>query len=163
MLPEPLVGLAKDVLAQCERQGLMLAAAESCTGGLVMACLTAVPGSSSVVDRGFVTYTNEAKIENLGVSKALLAEQGAVSEDVARAMAEGVLRRSRAHIGVAVTGIAGPTGATPEKPVGLVHIAVARKGRTTEHERHVIDGDRDGVRLKAAGIALRMLQRMAGA
>ena len=163
VFPADLVALAKDVLETCEKQGLMLAAAESCTGGLVMACLTAVPGSSRVVERGFVTYTDEAKIDNLGVAKSLLAEHGAVSEEVSRAMAEGALRRSPAHIGVGVTGIAGPSGATPEKPVGLVHIAVARKGRITLHERHVLDGDREAVRLKAADIALRMLHRMANA
>ena len=162
MLPEPLIGLAKDVLQACERQGLMIAAAESCTGGLVMACLTAVPGSSSVVERGFVTYTNAAKIDILGVPEQLLASHGAVSAEVARAMAEGVLRRSKAQLGVGVTGIAGPGGATPEKPVGLVHIAVARIGRTTAHERHVYDGDRDTVRRKAVDTALRMLHRAAG-
>ncbi len=163
MLPEALIGLAKDVLKACKQHGLKLAAAESCTGGLVMACLTAVPGSSSVVERGFVTYTNEAKIDSLGVPKALLVEHGAVSAEVARAMAEGVLRRSPAQIGVGVTGIAGPTGATPNKPVGLVHIAVARVGRTTDHERHVYEGDRDTVRLKAVDTALRMLARAASA
>ena len=113
VFPADLVALAKDVLETSEKQGLMLAAAESCTGGLVMACLTAVPGSSRVVERGFVTYTDEAKIDNLGVAKSLLAEHGAVSEEVSLAMAEGALRRSPAHIGVGVTGIAGPSGATP--------------------------------------------------
>lgn len=156
-----LLELAESVLAACGAKGLRLATAESCTGGLVAGCLTAVPGSSQVVERGFVVYANEAKIENLGVPEPMLAAHGAVSEEVARAMAEGALLRSRADLAVAVTGVAGPGGGTADKPVGLVHVAVARKGRPTAHERHVIEGDRDAVRMKSVEIALAMLKRQA--
>jgi nicotinamide-nucleotide amidase len=159
--PKKLVRLAEAVLDACRAKGLKLATAESCTGGLVAGCLTAVAGSSDVVERGFVVYANAAKVENLGVPEAMIAAHGAVSEDVARAMAEGALVRSRADITTAVTGIAGPGGETPTKPVGLVHVAVARKGRLTVHERHVIAGDRDAVRLESVAIALRMLKRQA--
>ena len=138
----------------------MIATAESCTGGLIAAALTDIPGSSHVVERGFVTYTNEAKTEMLGVPAALIAENGAVSEPVARAMAEGALKHSRADLAVSVTGIAGPGGATASKPVGLVHLAVARTGHATRHVRQVFDGDRDAVRLAAAGQALDMLLEM---
>jgi nicotinamide-nucleotide amidase len=163
VFPEPMRTLAEDVLAACRQAKLWLATAESCTGGLIAACLTSVPGSSHVVDRGFVTYTNEAKRDLLGVPEALFTTVGAVSEDVARAMAEGALRRSRAHIGIAVTGIAGPGGATDAKPIGLVHIAAARIGHVTQHERHVFAGDRDAIRMQAAETALRMLKNLASA
>jgi nicotinamide-nucleotide amidase len=163
IFPEPMRALAEDVLAACRRAKLWLATAESCTGGLIAACLTSIPGSSHVIDRGFVTYTNEAKRDLLGVPEALFTTVGAVSEEVARAMAEGALRRSRAHLSVAVTGIAGPGGATEAKPVGLVHIAAARAGQATRHERHVFAGDRDAVRTQAAERALRMLKDLANA
>jgi len=138
----------------------MVATAESCTGGLIAAALTAVAGSSDVVERGFVTYTDEAKSEMLGVPAALIAENGAVSEPVARAMAEGALAHSRAGLAVSVTGIAGPGGATASKPVGLVHLAVARTGQATRHRRRVFDGDRDAVRLAATAQALDMMSGM---
>jgi nicotinamide-nucleotide amidase len=137
---------AFDVLAACRSAGLRLATAESCTGGLIAARLTDVAGSSDVVERGFVTYSNEAKSELLGVPMALIQRVGAVSEEVARAMAEGALARSRADIAIAVTGIAGPGGATPNKPVGLVHLACARRGGATTHERQVFPGDRAAIR-----------------
>ncbi|MCB2101332.1 MAG: CinA family protein, partial [Rhodobacterales bacterium] len=123
ILPDDLTDLARAVIAECLADGLTVATAESCTGGLIAACLTAVPGSSSVVDRGFVTYSNTAKTQMLDVPEALLVEHGAVSAPVARAMAEGALARSGASLAVAVTGIAGPGGGTETKPVGLVHIA----------------------------------------
>ena len=123
--------MAEAVLAACRDAGLKLATAESCTGGLISGCLPAVAGSSDVVDRGFVTYTNEAKQEMLGVPETLLARHGAVSEPVVRAMAEGALANSPADLGVAVTGVAGPTGGTAEKPIGLVHIACARDDAET--------------------------------
>jgi nicotinamide-nucleotide amidase len=135
----------------------MIATAESCTGGLIAAALTAITGSSSVVDRGFVTYTNEAKSEMLGVPASLIEAHGAVSEPVARAMAEGALRHSRADIAVSVTGIAGPGGATPTKPVGLVHLAVASKGHETMSDHQVFEGDRAGVREAAAIHGLDMI------
>jgi len=127
--------LAKAVLAACRAAGCMLATAESCTGGLVAATLVDIPGSSAVLERGFVTYSNTAKTEMLGVPAAMIAEHGAVSETVARAMADGALARSRADVTVAVTGIAGPGGGTAEKPEGLVHFACARSGRATAHAR----------------------------
>jgi nicotinamide-nucleotide amidase len=132
---EEIEATARAVLEAAEAAGLMLATAESCTGGLVSAALTAIPGSSKVMDRGFVTYSNEAKAEMLGVDPALIAAHGAVSGPVARAMAEGALARSRAAIAVSVTGIAGPGGATGTKPEGLVHFACACAGRETRAVR----------------------------
>src|ERR687894_2174634 len=133
MFPEDVLEQARDVLARFDAAGYKLATAESCTGGLIAGALTEVPGSSSVVERGFVTYSNEAKTELLGVPAELIARHGAVSESVARAMAEGALARSRADVAVAITGIAGPGGATATKPVGLVHFALARRGAPTAH------------------------------
>ena len=131
---------------------------KSCTGGLVAGLLTEIPGSSAVVERGFVTYSNEAKTELLGVPAELIAAHGAVSEAVARAMAEGALARSHADVAVAITGIAGPAGGTAAKPVGLVHFALASKGRPTRHlERRYGDLGRGAVRRSAVGDALRLL------
>lgn len=135
----------------------MLATAESCTGGLIAGTLTEIAGSSAVVDRGFVTYSNEAKAEMLGVDPALLAAKGAVSAEVARAMAEGALARSRADIAVAVTGVAGPGGGTAAKPVGLVHFAVARTGHETIAYHEVFPGDRSAVREATVRTALRLM------
>ncbi len=159
-LPADLVARAAAVLDRCETWGLTLATAESCTGGLIAACLTAIPGSSAVVERGFVTYSNRAKTELLGVAEALLATHGAVSEPVARAMAEGALARAPVDIAVAVTGIAGPGGGTG-KPVGLVHVAAVRRGGATVHRVDTFAGDRDAVRHAAAAAALEMLERLA--
>lgn len=138
--------LASGVLVACRDAGIKLATAESCTGGLIAGALTEIAGSSDVVDRGFVTYSNEAKNEMLGVPMNLFEAVGAVSEDVARAMAEGALARSEAGIAVSVTGIAGPGGGTEAKPVGLVHMAIARTGAGTSHYRDVFAGDRAEVR-----------------
>lgn len=161
-MPIPtLLPLAEKVLAACRAKGLMVATAESCTGGLVAALLTGVAGSSHVVDRGFVTYTNQAKTDLVGVPADLFPKVGAVSEDVARAMAEGAIAHSRAQIGIGITGIAGPGGGTAEKPVGLVHIAVAREGKPTRHERRVFDGDRQAVRQASAQCALEMILEIA--
>ncbi len=124
MKPE-LVGLAADVLAACRTHGLKLATAESCTGGLIAAYLTEVAGSSDVFDRGLVTYSNQAKIDMLGVGQALLETHGAVSVETARAMALGAWERTGGGAAVAVTGVAGPSGGSAEKPVGLVYIGVA--------------------------------------
>jgi nicotinamide-nucleotide amidase len=159
VFPKSLVDVAEEALQSCRGLGLMLAVAESCTGGMVAACLTTVAGASAVVERGFVTYTNRSKQDMLGVPPHLFTTVGAVSEEVARAMAEGALERSAAHVSVSVTGIAGPGGATPGKPVGLVHMASARKGRATLHERHVFSGDRDAVRRQATEAAIRLLLR----
>jgi nicotinamide-nucleotide amidase len=124
---------------------------------MIAARLTDIAGSSDVVERGFVTYSNEAKNELLGVPVDLIARVGAVSEEVARAMAEGAVARSHADVAVAVTGIAGPGGATPTKPVGLVHIACARRGAATLHERHVFPGDRAAVRAASVDAAFVLL------
>ncbi|MBB5701845.1 nicotinamide-nucleotide amidase [Ochrobactrum daejeonense] len=121
------------VLNACRKAGVMIATAESCTGGLIASALTDIAGSSDVMDRGFVTYSNEAKNEMIGVPMELIGRVGAVSCEVALAMAEGALAHSRAAISVAVTGVAGPGGGSEEKPVGLVHIASARKGQSTLH------------------------------
>src|SRR3990170_2507341 len=134
MFPTPLLRLAEVVLADCRAQKLKLATAESCTGGLIMACLTEIPGCSAVVDRGFIVYSNEAKRDLLDVPGGLIMEYGAVSEPVVRSMAEGALKASNADIAVAVTGVAGPGGGTPLRPVGLVHLACARKGRNILHD-----------------------------
>lgn len=159
MAEDDLESLSERVLAACRRARLRLAVAESCTGGLVLASLTAIPGASDVLDRGFVTYGNDAKAQMLGVPSALIDAHGAISEPVARAMAEGALRHSPADIGIGVTGIAGPGGATAEKPVGLVHLAAARKGRETLHERHLFAGDRAAIRRAAAAAALALISR----
>jgi len=148
-----------ELLERYRRAGLKIATAESCTGGLVAAALTAIAGSSDVVERGFVTYTNEAKEQQLGVPRLALLSYGAVSEPVARAMAAGALRESLADVAVSVTGIAGPGGATADKPVGLVHFGLARHGHETLAERHVFPGDRDAVRAAALATALALLRR----
>ena len=144
---DELVQRARETLALFEAKGLRIATAESCTGGLIAAALTAVPGSSAVVERGFVTYSNGAKAEAIGVPQELIATHGAVSEPVARAMAEGALAHSRADIAVSVTGVAGPGGGSTDKPVGLVHFACARRGGANRHvERRFGDIGRDAIR-----------------
>lgn len=135
MEPRNLIEVAAQTLDLCRSFGIRLATAESCTGGLVASCLTEIAGSSDVFERGFVTYSNDAKVELLGVAAGLIAEEGAVSELVARAMAEGALVRSHADIAVSVTGVAGPAGGSAGKPVGLVHLACARNGHPTVHRR----------------------------
>ena len=155
---------ARRVLEACKDAGLMLATAESCTGGMVFAALTDIPGSSAVMERGFVTYTNRAKAEMLGVPGAVLAEHGAVSEPVARAMAEGALAHSPADIAVAITGVAGPGGGTERKPEGLVHFACALRGRATETRRVEFGAiGRGPVRTASVLEALAMLERAARA
>lgn len=150
---------AASLIGSCRAEGLRIAMAESCTGGLVAALLTEIPGSSAVVERGFVTYANAAKSEMLGVDPAVIASEGAVSEAVARAMAEGALLRSEADLAVAITGIAGPGGATPTKPVGLVHFGLAAKGAPTRHrERRYGDLGRSSVRDHAVEDALGLLE-----
>jgi len=138
-------------------RGWMLAAAESCTGGLVAAACTSLAGSSDWFERGFVTYSNAAKTDLLGVPAALIEQHGAVSAEVAQAMAEGALARSKAQIAVAVTGIAGPGGATPGKPVGAVWLAVAAVGCTTGVQRLQLQGDRASVRMQTVERALQTL------
>ncbi len=156
-LPQALIHKANEVLELCKLHGVMLATAESCTGGLVAASLTAISGSSSVVERGFVTYSNQAKIEMLGVPGALIEAHGAVSAEVARAMAEGAVSHSRADVALSITGIAGPDGGTTAKPVGTVHIAAAGRGALTLQRAGLFPGDRDSVRDHSAIAALELL------
>lgn len=161
MFPSHLLALAKVVLADARTQKLRIATAESCTGGLIAACLTEIPGSSDVVDRGFIVYSNRAKQDLLDVPGDLIADAGAVSEAVARAMAEGAVENSNAHLAVAVTGVAGPGGGTPLKPIGLVHIAAAREGRSILHEAHRFgDVGRSEIRMKAVEAGLELLHRL---
>jgi nicotinamide-nucleotide amidase len=162
MLDPELQEAARRVLDLCKARGLMVATAESCTGGLVIGALTEIAGSSAVVDRGFVTYTNEAKQEMLGVSAHTLKEHGAVSRATAEAMAKGALARTTVALTVSITGIAGPTGGTPEKPVGLVHFAaMARDGRLIHQERRYGDLGRSEIRRRSVLQALAMLEELA--
>jgi len=154
-----LTAAAAALLDSYRRAGLRIVTAESCTGGLIAACLTEIPGSSDVVERGFVTYSNEAKTDLLGVSAATLQEHGAVSSHTAKAMAAGALVHSRADVAVAVTGVAGPGGGTAAKPVGLVYIAGQRRDRPAEIERHLFPGDRTAVRMASVATALDLLRR----
>lgn len=158
MLLDSTLTEAASLLAACRNQGVMLATAESCTGGLIAAALTAIAGSSDVVDRGFVTYSNQAKNEMIGVPMPLIETYGAVSEEVARAMAEGALSRSRAAIAVAVTGVAGPGGGSAEKPVGLVCFGLARAGAPVVSQRHVFPGDRTAIRAATVVQAFSMIR-----
>ena len=138
-------------------KGQILTTAESCTGGMVAAAITDIAGSSAVFDRGFVTYSNEAKSEMLGVSKKLLETFGAVSEQVAMCMAQGALTHSAATISIAVTGIAGPTGGSETKPIGLVHFAVAQRRGKSISDRQILKGNREQVRIQARDHVLQML------
>ena len=164
MLSPDLTALAIRTLEACRAGKLMVATAESCTGGLIAAVLTDIAGSSDVVDRGFVTYSNEAKQQALGVPAATIDDHGAVSEPTARAMAEGALARSIAQVAVSCTGIAGPGGATPGKPVGLVHLACARAGKPTLHLRREYGTiGRSEVRAATVADALHLILRQAEA
>lgn len=152
-----LSGLADQFLKSCWRHKILAATAESCTGGLIIAQLTEIPGSSSMVDRGFVTYSNEAKIEMLGVAPATLDAHGAVSRETALEMAAGALARSLAGIALAVTGIAGPDGGSPDKPVGLVWFGLAMTGRDPiAEERRFGNLGRDKVRHETVRYALEL-------
>ncbi len=161
MLAESLLTEAAALLQILRARGWMVATAESCTGGLIAAALTHVAGSSDVVDRGFVTYSNAAKVQMLGVDEALIASHGAVSEAVARAMAAGALARSGANVAVSVTGIAGPGGGSADKPVGLVWFGCAVRGGETASTRQVFGGDRAAVRAQSVGFAFDLLRRAA--
>jgi nicotinamide-nucleotide amidase len=155
-----LLSVAEALLAKARGNGLKIATAESCTGGLIAGLLTEIAGSSNVFERGFVTYSNDAKHELLGVSEDFLKTHGAVSAPVARAMAEGALKHSRADIAIAVTGIAGPGGGTPEKPVGLVYITAARGNETRTEEHRFGNPGRNQVRLRTVEAALRLLETL---
>ncbi|PTE11798.1 CinA family protein [Mesorhizobium helmanticense] len=149
--------LANALLQACQQRGIMLATAESCTGGMIIAALTDIAGSSAVVDRGFITYSNEAKMEMLGVSAATLEAHGAVSRETVLEMAAGALARSRAQLALAVTGIAGPGGGSAEKPVGLVWFGVAVAGKPIIAERKLFaDNGRDFIRRETVRHALEL-------
>ncbi|WP_417229602.1 CinA family protein [Brevundimonas sp.] len=157
MFPDDIDTLAATVIRLAVARGLQVATAESCTGGLVAGALTGVAGSSAVLDRGFVTYSNAAKSDLVAVPASLIDTHGAVSEPVARAMAEGALARSAAAVSVAVTGVAGPGGGTADKPVGLVHFAAAGPDAVVHVEHRFGDRGREAVRLASVRVALNLL------
>jgi nicotinamide-nucleotide amidase len=161
MIDEELRAAAAHVLELCRARSLKIATAESCTGGLVAAALTEISGSSDVVDRGFVTYSDAAKKKMLGVPAAILDAHGAVSRETAEAMAKGALAQSDADLAVAVTGIAGPAGGSAEKPVGLVHFAAARGDRLVYREKRFGDIGRHAVRRQSVLVALDLLAELA--
>ena len=164
MFDEDLIVKAETLLATLRARKLMLATAESCTGGLIAGVLTEIAGSSDVVERGFVTYSNEAKTELIGVPAEMIALHGAVSREVALAMAAGALAHSRADIAVAVTGVAGPGGGSAAKPVGLVHLAAERRGRPPIHrECRLGDIGRHGIRMATVAVAFEMVDELARA
>ena len=161
MFAEALLAQARQFLDGARAQGLRVVTAESCTGGLIAGLLTEIPGSSDVVERGFVTYSNEAKEDLLGVPGELIAQYGAVSEPVARAMAQGALKHSLAHLAVAVTGIAGPGGGTAEKPVGLVYVAALRLERAPVIKQlRLGDIGRSEVRSRTVAEAMALLRKL---
>ena len=162
MFDDAIHAKARAVLDACREADLMLVIAESCTGGLLAGALTEIPGSSEVIERGFVTYSYEAKSQMLGVPPDLISAHGAVSEPVARAMADGALARAHPHaqVGVAVTGVAGPGSDSDAKPAGLVHVAAAQRGKGVLHEKHEFgDAGRDAVRRAAVAAALDLILR----
>jgi nicotinamide-nucleotide amidase len=164
MFTPDLAKKAEALLSDLRSRRMRVATAESCTGGLVAALFTDIPGSSDVVERGFVTYSNDAKHELLDVPEEMLAQHGAVSEAVARAMAAGALAHSHADVSVSVTGVAGPDGGSAEKPVGLVHFAAARRGGPTLHrECRFGNIGRTGVRLASVDVALQLVAEAAAA
>ncbi len=157
---DELCGQAAVLLDECRAAGLQLVTAESCTGGLIAGCLAEIAGASDVVERGFVTYSDQAKTDLLAVPAALIEAHGAVSGPVARAMAEGALENAHADLGVAVTGVAGPGGGSAAKPVGLVFVAAARAPGQTQVERHLFAGDRRAVRGATVAAALQLCRAM---
>jgi nicotinamide-nucleotide amidase len=159
MLHQATLDEAAALLAALQAKGLTLATAESCTGGLISAALTAIPGSSATVMAGYVTYSNEAKTRLVGVPSAMLAEHGAVSAPVARQMAEGAREDAGVDIAISCTGVAGPSGGSAAKPVGLVFIGCAQRGKETRVERHVFPGDRTAIRAATVDAAFAMIRR----
>ena len=160
MFPDGLLRAAEHLLADLKAAGLKIATAESCTGGLIASLLTEIPSSSQVFERGFVTYSNAAKIEMLGVDPTLITNLGAVSREVAIAMAEGAIRKSKADAAVAVTGVAGPGGGTIDKPVGLVHIAVIRRNaRPLHQESRFSNQSRSEIRKLTVAAAMDLVRR----
>lgn len=163
MFPDDIQTLARQVIEAAAARGLTVATAESCTGGLVAGALTSIAGSSAVVERGFVTYSNAAKTDLLGVPAGMIELHGAVSEPVARAMAAGALARSTAGVSVSVTGVAGPGGGSADKPVGLVHFGATGPADTVHVEQRFGDIGRDEVRLASVRVALGLLLDRIGA
>lgn len=162
MLDDDIVEAGRNLLAICKKKNLKVATAESCTAGLVAGTLTEIPGVSSILDRGYITYSNEAKHEMLGVSRDILDKHGAVSPQTAEAMVRGVLGHSRVDLAVSVTGIAGPDGGSPKKPVGLVFFSAAtRTGKIIDAEKRYGDIGRDKVRKNSVLQAFRMLHALA--
>lgn len=163
MFPDDLVTEAERLLEACRMARIKIVTAESCTGGLIAGVLTEVPGSSDVVERGYVTYSNEAKMSCLGVSEDALQQHGAVSAAVAIAMATGALAHSQAQLAIAVTGVAGPGGGSPQKPVGLVHLAAVRAGRPSAHlECRFGEIGRSAIRLETVREALGLMRKLLG-
>ena len=158
MFDSEILALGTAVIDTYRARGWRLAIAESCTGGLVAAALTSIADASDVVDRGYVTYSNAAKIELLGVPETTIVAHGAVSAETAKAMAAGAARRAGVDAAVSITGLAGPSGGTAEKPVGLVHLGIARRGQGGRSEHHIFPGDPDAVRRAALIRALEMLK-----
>lgn len=159
MLEQATLDDAAALLGALQAKGLTIATAESCTGGLIAAALTAIPGSSASVLAGYVTYSNGAKARMLGVAEATLADHGAVSEPVARQMAEGARDEAGADIAISCTGIAGPGGGSVAKPVGLVFIGCAARGQPSRVERHVFAGDRTAIRAATVAAAFALIRR----
>ena len=157
MFPKELVVLTNRLISACLEKEIKLAVAESCTGGLISACITSVAGSSNVFERGFTTYSNDAKSEMLDIPLDMIVTHGAVSEPLARAMCEGALIKAPVQLTAAVTGIAGPSGGTIEKPVGTVHIASARVGKDTMQRCYLFKGSRDEIRISTIKNALEMM------
>lgn len=158
MFPLEINSKASSILKVCKQKGITIITAESCTGGLIAGCLTEIPGSSSVIEGGFVTYSNQAKVSMLSVKLEQLDQYGAVSEEVARSMAEGALGSSKADIAVACTGVAGPGGATNTKPVGLVHLSCALRKHPTLHKRCNFSGERSTIRLATVKAAFELIE-----
>jgi nicotinamide-nucleotide amidase len=158
MFTEPFRNRAADLIASCRATGLTIATAESCTGGLLAALITAIPGASEVFERGYVTYSDAAKIDSLGVAPQILEQFGAVSAEAARDMASGALAHSSAGMALSITGIAGPGGGSPGKPVGLVYFGLVRRGgAVTTVEKRFCDLGRDAVRFAAIATAIELL------
>ena len=158
MFPLEINSKASSILKVCKLKGITIITAESCTGGLKAGCLTEIPGSSSVIEGGFVTYSNQAKVSMLSVKLEQLDQYGAVSEEVARSMAEGALGSSKAYIAIACTGVAGPGGATDTKPVGLVHLSCASRKHPTLHKSCNFSGERSTIRLATVKAAFGLIE-----
>ena len=158
MFPLEIHSKASSILKVCKQKGITIITAESCTGGLIAGCLTEIPGSSSVIEGGFVTYSNQAKVSMLSVKLEQLDQYGAVSEEVARSMAEGALGSSKADIAIACTGVAGPGGATNTKPIGLVHLSCALKKHPTLHKSCNFSGERSTIRLATVKAAFELIE-----